>query len=181
MQTYFYLDEVSRHCQSYWQRSATRKMTSKYLYITIAHKRKRIKKIPTYLLLYHLMPSNTIALGLYERCILKRTFRHTTGFCYFREGERRRLSRADNFLQQLRRSGVSRVRGEKVAAARTEKLCTHSHTGRLLYPRYSPAAARVMKSTKCGPSRSCSLVVFLMHFKKLSDTREIIHKVCRNH
>ena len=38
-----------------------------------------------------------------------------------------------------------------------------------------------MKSTKCGPSRSCSLVVFLMHFKKLSDTHEIIHKVCRNH
>ena len=99
------------------------------------------------------MPSNTLALGLYERCILKRTFRHTTGFFRFREGERRRLSRADNFLQQLRRSGVSRVRGEKVAAARTEKLCTHSlthththsHTGRLLYPRYSPAAARVIK------------------------------------
>ena len=79
-------------------------------------------------LLYHLMPSNTLALGLYERCILKRTFRHTTGFCRFREEERRRLSRADNFLQQLRRSGVSRVRGEKVAAARTEKLCTHSLT-----------------------------------------------------
>ena len=50
MQTYFYLDEVSRHYQSYWQRSATRKMTDKYLYTTIAHKRKRIKKIPTYLL-----------------------------------------------------------------------------------------------------------------------------------
>ena len=50
MQTYFYLDEVSRHCQSFWQRSATRKMTGKYLYTTIAHKRKRIKKIPTYLL-----------------------------------------------------------------------------------------------------------------------------------
>ena len=118
--------------------------------------------------LYHLMPSNTLALGLYERCILKRTFRHTTGFCRFREGERRRLSIGDKFLQQLRRSGVSRVRGEKVAAARTEKLCTHSlthththsHTGRLLYPRYSPTAARVMKSTKCGPSRSCTLMVF---------------------
>ena len=79
------------------------------------------------------MPSNTLALGLYERCILKRTFRHTTGFCRFREEERRRLSRADNFLQQLRRSGVSRVRGEKVAAARTEKLCTHSHTHSLTH------------------------------------------------
>ena len=94
------------------------------------------------------MPSNTLALGLYERCILKRTFRHTTGFCRFREGERRRLSIGDNFLQQLRRSGVSRVCGEKVAAVRTEKLGTHSHThshtGRLLYPRYSPAAARVI-------------------------------------
>ena len=101
------------------------------------------------------MPSNTLALGLYERCILKRTFRHTTGFCRFREEERRRLSRADNFLQQLRRSGVSRVRGEKVAAARTEKLCTHSlthsHTGRLLYPRYSPAAARVMTTKVLSP------------------------------
>ena len=93
------------------------------------------------------MPSNTLALGLYERCILKRTFRHTTGFCRFREGERRRLSIGDNFLQQLRRSGVSRVCGEKVAAVRTEKLGTHSHTGRLLYPRYSPAAARVTTLT----------------------------------
>ena len=96
------------------------------------------------------MPSNILALGLYERCILKRTFWHTTGFCRFRQGERRRLSIGDNFLQQLRRSGVSRVCGEKVAAARTEKLGTHSHThthshtGRLLYPRYSPAAARVI-------------------------------------
>ena len=110
------------------------------------------------------MPSNTLALGLYERCILKRTFRHTTGFCRFREGERRRLSIGDNFLQQLRRSGVSRVCGEKVAAARTEKLgthththshthtLTHTHTGRLLYPRYSPAAARVM-TTKVLSSR----------------------------
>ena len=26
----FYLEEVIRHCQSYWQRSATRKMTGKY-------------------------------------------------------------------------------------------------------------------------------------------------------
>ena len=99
-------------------------------------------------LLYHLMPSNTLALGLYECCILKRTFRNTTGFCRFREGERRRLSIGDNFLQQLRGSGVSRVCREKVAAARTEKLGTHSHThshtGRLLYPRYSPAAARIM-------------------------------------
>ena len=74
------------------------------------------------------MPSNTLALGLYERCILKRTFRHTTGFCRFREGERRRLSIGDNFLHQLRRSGVSRVCREKVAAVRTEKLGTHSHT-----------------------------------------------------
>ena len=110
------------------------------------------------------MPSNTLALGLYERCILKRTFRNTTGFCRFREGERRRLSIGDNFLQQLRRSGVSRVCGEKVAAVRTEKLgthshthshthtLTHSHTGRLLYPRYSPAAARVM-TTKVLSSR----------------------------
>ena len=108
------------------------------------------------------MPSNTLALGLYERCILKRTFRHTTGFFRFREGERRHLSIGDNFLQQLRRSGVSRVCGEKVAAVRTEKLgththtlthsLTHSHTGRLLYPRYSPAAARVM-TTKVLSSR----------------------------
>ena len=43
----------------------------------------------------------------------------------------------------------------------------HSHTGRLLYPRYSPAAARVMKSTKCGPSRSCTLMVFLRNFQIL--------------
>ena len=64
---------------------------------------------------------------LYELSILKRTFRLTTGFYRFREGERRRLSIGDNFLQQLRRSGVSRVCGEKVVAARTEKLCTHIH------------------------------------------------------
>ena len=50
MQTYFYLEEVSRHYNSYLQRNVTRKMTGKYLYTTIAHERKRIKKIPTYLL-----------------------------------------------------------------------------------------------------------------------------------
>ena len=37
MQTYFYLEEVSRHCQSYLQRSTTRKMTGKYLYTYIVH------------------------------------------------------------------------------------------------------------------------------------------------
>ena len=168
MQTYFYLDEVSRHCQSYWQRSATRKMTGKSSLHYHSSQTKENKKdshisFKDIDLLYHLMPSNTLALGLYERCILKRTFRHTTGFCRFREGERRRLSIGDNFLQQLRRSGVSRVCGEKVAAVRTEKLGTHththSHTGRLLYPRYSPAAARVMKSTKCGPSPHSEMVL----------------------
>ena len=141
------------------------------------------------------MPSNTLALGLYERCILKRTFRHTTGFCRFREGERRRLSIGDNFLQQLRRSGVSRVCGEKVAAARTEKLGTHSHThslthslththtGRLLYPRYSPAAARVMKSTKCGPSPHSKngLVACIVNFQTpmTSDTKKKFAAICR--
>ena len=49
MQTYFYLEEVSRHFQSYLLRSATSKITGKYLYTTIAHERKRTKKIPTYL------------------------------------------------------------------------------------------------------------------------------------
>ena len=105
------------------------------------------------------MPSNNLALGLYELSISKHTFRLTTGFCHFREGEKRRLSIGDNFLQQLRRSGVSRVCGEKVAAARTEKLCTHTHilththmhTGQLLYPHYSPMAARVM------------IIIFNMH------------------
>ena len=33
-----------------------------------------------------------------------------------------------------------------------------------------------MKSTKCGPSRSCTLMIFLMHFKKLSDTHEIMQQ-----
>ena len=76
------------------------------------------------------MPSNSLALGLYEHGISKRTFQHTTGFCRFREEERRRLLRGDNFLQRPKRSGVSRVCGEKVAAARTEKLGTHTHTHR---------------------------------------------------
>ena len=109
-------------------------------------------------LLYHLMPSNNLALGLYERGISKRTFQHTTGFFLFREEERRRLSRGDNFLQQARRSGVSRVCGEKVAAARTEKLGTHSHTHTLTHTQddcYTLAAnayARVM-TTKVLSSR----------------------------
>ena len=68
LQTYFYL-EVSRHWKSYLQKSVTRKITGKYLHTVIAHKRKRIK-IPTSFknldLLYHLMPSNTLALGQYE-------------------------------------------------------------------------------------------------------------------
>ena len=70
MQTFFYLDKVSRHWKSYLQKSVTRKMTAKYLYTVIAHKQKRIKKILTFFknldLLYHLMPSNTLMLGLYE-------------------------------------------------------------------------------------------------------------------
>ena len=36
-------------------------------------------------LLYHLMPSNSLTLGLYELSISKRTFQHTTGFFLFRE------------------------------------------------------------------------------------------------
>ena len=80
------------------------------------------------------MPSNNLALGLSERSILKRTFRHTTGFCHFGEEGRRHFSREDNFLQQLLRSGVSQVCGEKVAAARREKLGTHSHTQETAIP-----------------------------------------------
>ena len=110
------------------------------------------------------MPSNSLALGLYERGISKRTFQHTTGFCRFREEERRRLSKGDNFLQQPKRSGVSRVCGEKVAAARTEKLGTHSHTHTLTHrttaiPSLVNAYARVMKSTKCGPSPHFKMVL----------------------
>ena len=41
MQTYFHLEEVSRHCQSYLQRITTRKMTGKHLYTTIARERKK--------------------------------------------------------------------------------------------------------------------------------------------
>ena len=104
------------------------------------------------------MPSNTLALVLYERGILKHTFQHTPGFCCFREEERRRLSIGDNFLQQLRRSGVSRVFEEKVAAARTEKLGTHihthTHTGQLLYPHYLPTAAKVI----IAKTRFCSIL-----------------------
>ena len=52
--------------------------------------------------------------------------------------------------------------GENVVA-RTKNFIshthTHTHTGRLLYPRYSPAAARVMKSTKCGPSPHSKMVL----------------------
>ena len=44
MQTYFYFEEVSKHCKFYLQRRAMRKMTGKYLYTTIAHKQKRVKK-----------------------------------------------------------------------------------------------------------------------------------------
>ena len=47
MQTYFYIDEVSRHCQSHWQRSATRKMTGKYITsgIVVVLKKDPIKYI----------------------------------------------------------------------------------------------------------------------------------------
>ena len=77
-----------------------------------------------------LLASKISSYTVYECSILKSTFRHTTGFCCFWE-EERCLSRGNNFLQQLRRSGVSRVCGEKVAAARTEKLDTHTHTQRM--------------------------------------------------
>ena len=87
---------------------------------------------------------------------------------------RRRKKTSIKRMQQLRRSGVSRVHGEKVAASWTEKLgthshthtLTHSHTGRLLYPRYSPAAARVMTTKvlssrpriKCGETNNTALL-----------------------
>ena len=46
--------------------------------------------------------------------------------------ERRRLSRGNNFLQQPKRSGVSQVRREKIAAAKTENThtLTYTHTQR---------------------------------------------------
>ena len=78
---------------------------------------------------------------------MKHTFWHNTGFCRFRKEQRRCLSRGNNFLQQLRRSGVSQVCGEKVAAARTEKLDTHTEDDY-----YTPA--RVM-TTKVPSSRPC--------------------------
>ena len=53
-------------------------------------------------------------------------FSKPQAFCNFRE-ERRRLLIGDNFLQQAT-SGVSRICREKVAAARTEKLGTHTHS-----------------------------------------------------
>ena len=161
MQTYFYLEEVSRHCQSYLQRSTTRTITGLHYHSSWTKENKEDSRnfFKDLDLLYHLMHLKTLALGLNERRILKCTVWHTTGFCRSWEEERRCLSRGDNFLQQLRRSGVSRVCGEKVAAARTEKLGTHSHTqddcyhryyiildivSMLLYHRYLPTVARVM-------------------------------------
>ena len=62
----------------------------------------------------------------------------------FREEEKSRLSRGNNFLQQLRRSGVSRVRGEKVAAARTENIHTLTHKDDCYHTLAANAYARVM-------------------------------------
>ena len=77
-------------------------------------------------------------------------------------------------MQQLRRSGVSRVRGEKVAAARTENILTHTHTQDDCYTLAANAYARVMKSTKCGPSPHSKngLVASIVNFQTLmtSDT-----------
>ena len=51
-------------------------MTDKYLYTTIAHKQKKIKKILNiflnHKLLYHLIPSNILVLGLYKHTMFKR-------------------------------------------------------------------------------------------------------------
>ena len=130
-------------------------MTGKYLYTTIAHKQKRIKEdshisFKDIDLFYHLMPSNTLALGLYERCILKHTFRHTTVFCRFREGERRRLlierqlfATAEKVwsLSSMRRESSS---SQNRKAGHTHTL-THTHTQDDCYtPCYSPVASRVI-------------------------------------
>ena len=48
-------------------------------------------------------------------------------------------------------SSQNRKAGHTLTHSHTHTL-THSHTGRLLYPRYSPAAARVM-TTKVLSSR----------------------------
>ena len=100
---------------------------------------------------YHLMPTNTIALGLqYERTVLKHTFRQTTDLCHFQK-------KPENFYQEektfvhSRRSEVFRVHREKVAAARTEKLVshtlththTHTHTGWLCHT-LSASVVRIM-------------------------------------
>ena len=72
MQTYFYLDEVSRHWKSYLQKSITGKMTGKYLYTSSQTKKNKEDSHIFFNdldLLYHLMPSNTLVLGPYELSI----------------------------------------------------------------------------------------------------------------
>ena len=64
------------------------------------------------------MPSNSLALGLYERGISKRTFQHTTGFRHFREEKEGVYREETTFCNsQKGPDGVSRVCGEKVAAS----------------------------------------------------------------
>ena len=81
-------------------------------------------------LLYHLMPSNILALGLSECSISKCTFRHTTGFCHFGLRGRKKtfIDRRQLFATAEKVWSLSSMRRESIAAARTEKLGTHTHS-----------------------------------------------------
>ena len=74
------------------------------------------------------MPSNTLALGLYDGRILKGFSAHHK----LLRGRKKTSIKRRQLLQQLRRSGVSQVLGKNVVA-RTKNFIshTHTHTGRL--------------------------------------------------
>ena len=136
MQTYFYLEEVSRHYQSYLQRITTRKMIGKHLYTTIAHKRKKNNAIfsRTWLTL-PLMPSNTLALQIYEHTVLKCTFlEHHRLLLLLRKRKKTSFKRRQLFARAKKVWSLLSIQ-KKVAAARTEKLYTQLHTGQLPYRR----------------------------------------------
>ena len=138
-----------------------RKMNAKYLYTTIAHKQKRIRKIPTFFkdrnLLYHLMHSNSLALGLDERGISKHTFQHTTGFCCFREKERRRLSRGDNFFATGKNVwSLSSMLRE--SSSSQNRKAGHTHTDDDYYTLTANAYVRVMRITWLSHNFSTQII-----------------------
>ena len=122
-------------------------MTAKYLYTTIAHKQKRVKKIPSYLLKILtcsiiLMPSNSLALELYEHGISKHTFSTLQAFAVLEKKED--VYREKTIFATAKKVwSLSSMWRESSSSQNRKAGHTHTHTQDDCYTLATNAYARV--------------------------------------